>query len=194
MAKVNFKFNPKGLEQRVRQAFLEVKSDSGLLTKIGELFVKQIVGQGKKRTPYNRTRSFPDLKSTTVVTRKTLRKKSSPKDRPFDESKSNLLLTGQLWRSVKFEIMDKRLEIFVDDNRRTEYVLPSGKKVPLSPKAKTNKDLSELLAGGISNGKKFVMFVGSVVGNDAKLVKRVTALTQSALRKELVKKFGKSIK
>ena len=175
MAKVKVNFDARKAFKEVSQAFRSVRRSKQFQKEVGEFLVKRIQGETRRGKPYNKERSFPGLKSSTIKGRDNLSRfnKTHPS---YSKARSNLTLTGQLVDSIKFKVKLGLYTIF-PKGRRRPYRTGKNSVAKGTPS-------NETLSGFLSK-KGFDLFDDGVLSNDRKVTKRVNNIFRRFLRRAL---------
>lgn len=176
MTKVNVKFDEAAFARDLKAAFEKVKRSNQLLTEVGNIYSKAIIGQTKLGKPYNRTRSFPPLSSLTIQQRKYLQQFNST-DKSYKPGKANVTFSGQFLNSISGKVNTaKGLVSIGPRGSRDPYRTKNGvlKRPP------SNDMLADFLAKA-----GFIVFDVKTLENDAQLNKRIRVAVSKALRRAL---------
>lgn len=169
---VNIKFkNIPLVRDRIRREFDRIRKDPGLLIEIGEVTVKDIVGNARAgRDAETRQKFAVSLSESWVKTRKYL-SKYNPTSEYFlgvDSRKSNLSFTGKFLESFKFKI---------NQNAGSVNIAPDGNHPGYKTKLGSTDSVSnEKLLEYLEN-KGFIFF-----GISKDLRSRIVVLTKRFIR------------
>jgi hypothetical protein len=193
MANARLRYNTQKFKEITFKTMLNIVKDTSAKEEIGRYLVRTIVAAGRKGEPYNSTKSFPELEPSTIERKEEIRKISSPKARNFKTGKSNLVLTGQLWKSLVYKYNYKMVEVYFDNTRRKPYIDPDTLRPEIpDPDAQTNKDLANKLDEGIdskSGKKRFRAFEPKIVAADVLINRRILAIFKANVRRLLAIEF-----
>ncbi len=152
----------KKLNKSLQKLVLKEFSNKKLLNTIGEFTRDRIRSftRAGQSIAGSSIKPLKQLKSSTIEQRKRARR---PDREFFSPERSNLTLTGQLLKSLKFKsrVRDRTVDVFAKGVRRSGRI--------------DNKAVSEFVAKG---GRPFI-------GLDKKGIKRVTAIILTDLRKTI---------
>lgn len=177
MAKVKVQFDAEAFSARVRQTFLKVKTNKELQSKIGEVVVKRVQGEARRKRPLNNSGTFPTLRKATVANRKRLAKYNTTHP-TFSERRSNLSFTGQLIDAVGYKTGRDAVEVLVEDTSRKPYV--TGKDGQRAKKTPDNNELA-----GFLRDKGFQLFSAKGIRESKGISKQIRNQVLLFLRRAL---------
>ena len=164
MAKV--KFDAAAAANRLKKDIGKALDDGKLQTEMGIFLTERVRFEARKGKPLNNNRKFPNLKPSTVASRRANKEKKHP---AFSPGKSNVTITGQLLDAVSFKRVKSRIfELFVKDSKRNKRGDPN------------NEQVSDFL-----KDKGFVIFTGKGMKSDKKIPRRLKQILLRFLRKRL---------
>lgn len=171
----------------IKKVFNDVKREKTLLNDIGKFVTEKIVSEARKGNSLEGDvkHKLPELKQTSKNIRKAIAKHAPELVDPqfFKANKSNITLTGQLLRSIKY-VINRSSVFIVIGGKRTKAIQSSSKKSRTrsskKQEASTNDDVYKDL---VSRGFGFI-------GLDEKGQKRVKKLVIDEFRRT-IKKFFK---
>lgn len=171
--------NPKAfvqIEKDLVNAVESILSSKEMMTEVGEFTVDRLRYQARVGKPANFARSTKPLESSTIRNRRYLAK-HNPTHETFEESRSNLTLTGQFLDSLTYAIKGiGLLEIFFDGTHKG-YLSGTGRR----GKSIANAKLAGYL---IDIDKRFAVFDSSLNTNET-FKTRVKSIVQRFLRRGL---------
>lgn len=126
MAKVKIK-NLDKIFDSVKKSLRETKRSEALLSEIGNFSVERIrfeTRRGRTMVDNKSSRRLPPLKKTTKDFRKEIKESFPELVDPdfFRPNKSNVTLTGQLLKSLKFKIVKDKLIILIGGTRKISSI------------------------------------------------------------------------
>ena len=179
--KVNVKADLPAINKRVQDTFKSFRRNKQTHMEAGEFVEKRVKAEARRGRPFNRSRSFPDLKSTTIDQREYLEQFNSTA-RTYSASRSNLTFTGQLIEAIVYELKQDQglysIEIQVADSERFSY--RTGPNGTIKFLDLTNQELAEIL-----DKKGFTLFDSDVIANNDNLRTRVTEIFRRTLRRAI---------
>jgi hypothetical protein len=146
------------LENSIKKVIKTIKRPNQMTDEIGEFVVKRVKGFGQRGKPLNEDGSFPDLAESTIINRRRLARLNKT-DRLYRPTKSNLTLTGQFWKSLKFTVSQNGIiRVFFEGPRRgyktgkssTQKSPPSNEELFKFLRRKGFDAFSELDARGVN--------------------------------------------
>lgn len=178
MAVTTVKFDVDSATKKVVTAFEKVRRNPQMNKEIGEFLVKRIKAETRRKKPFNKTRSFPSLKTSTIRGRTRLAKLNKTHI-TFGPDRSNLTFTGQLIEGIKFTIKKTIITIATSGKRKTIRIgqKRSAKKTPISSR-------NEILVKALAD-KGFFLLVDGVVSEDEKIINRVSNIVLKFIRRSL---------
>lgn len=142
------------LEERFRKKFEVVLNNKDFLNEVGEFAADRIRYQARVTKPLNSSGDFPDLKESSVKSRRYLAQHNAV-DETFAAERSNLTITGQLLNSLKHVVKGAGLIAIEFTGRHTGYRTGGGKTA-----SHKNKQIADWLSE-----KGFVVFDKSIKDN-----------------------------
>jgi hypothetical protein len=181
MARVKVKFDSVAASKKLEMQFKDkVKFNRQMNEEIGEFLVQRIRSEARRGRPLNKSRRFPNLKSSSVRSRDRL-SRFNKTGGPFRPSLSNLTLTGQLLDSIKFEFARAKgvIEVFARGKRKPYKTGPqrSARKTPISSR-------NEILDAELRK-KGFKAFTPQGIKAESRITKRINNIVKRFLRRSL---------
>lgn len=164
------------IEKGIIKDIEEILSSKEMLSEVGQFTVDRLKYQARLGKPANFARSTKPLESSTIRSRRYLAK-HNPTHETFEESRSNLTITGQFLDSLKYVVRGTGLlEIFFDGTHKG-YLSGTGKR----GKSIANEKLAEYLK---DIDKRFAVFDSSLNTNET-FKTRIKTVVQRFIRRGL---------
>lgn len=188
MAKIKIDFDTeRKFERQTKRLFNVIRSNKKVLGEIGLFLTERIRNFGISGKPLKKGREFPLLADLTIDQRRYL-SRFNPAFRLRKPGFSNINLSGQLWKSLAFEIDGPIVTVQFKDTPRKGYLTGTGKRTKVSKAASTNRKLGELLANKKGKlGGDFGAFEREFIDNDKNIRKRINGIVLRQIRKSILK-------
>lgn len=159
MALFNFKIKDPAVFTRmsadIKRQMEKVLSSEAFTREVGEFMVDRIKYQARTTKPTNEESSFPDLKDSSIRSRRYLAKHNPTHD-TFEPTRSNLTITGQFLDALKYSLIKAGTVAIEFVGTHRGYLSGTGKR----GKSVKNKQLNLWL-----KEKGFVVFDKSLKDN-----------------------------
>lgn len=169
--------NPKiisEIEKNVIKDIEDVLGGKDMLDEVGEFISDRVRYQARVSKPFNATGGFPNLKESTIKNRRSIARYNSTHD-TYEESRSNLTITGQLLDSIKHTIVGVGKLVIGVTGTHHGYKKKSGGRTPPLKMDKLKSYLEE---------KDFVIF-DQTINDNKTIVSRTKTIVLRYIRRAL---------
>lgn len=176
--KAKVKLDRARLEASFNKKINRVLSDSALLDEVGDFVVERVRFEARRQRPLNSSRSFPDLKDSSIRIRDRLSDFNAT-TRTYNKNRSNVSFTGQLLDSLTYNVVSSRRVIVIFfKGLRFPYFGPKG-LIKLDSKSKSNEGVAQQLFE-----RGFVVFDNKGLGDET-FRRRIKNIIRKYIRKNL---------